>query len=139
MFAQGLSGRHNTLSVARPPLDVLRACALPPPSVCRRPPLWYFCPVDGKEGHPALEVAVGATEASARFQWPGMAAAAARRFPKEILSAGQTQHFNYYHEPPSAWAVLHRLTQIENMLEERRDREKKKQKNKLSWSLWFLS
>lgn len=75
-------------------------------------------------------MAVGATEASARFQWPGMAAAA-RRFPKEILSAGQTQHFNYYHKLPSAWAVLHRLTQIENMLEERREREKKNKKKQI--------
>lgn len=48
-------------------------------------------------------------------QWRSIAAAA-RRFPKEILSAAQTQQFNYYHNVPSARAVLHRSTQIESML-----------------------
>lgn len=55
----------------------------------------------------------------------------ARRFPKEILSVRQTQHFNYYHQPTSAWAVLHRLTQIENMLEEKRESRKKQKEMEL--------
>lgn len=81
MFARGLSGRHNTLTVVSP-----TDCVLPPLSARPRPPLWYFRPMDGKEGHPALVLAVGASEVSARFQWPVTAAAG------QTLPEGNPQH-----------------------------------------------
>lgn len=138
MFAQRLSGRRNTLSIARP--GRCCACVPPPP-----PPSLRCLFVDAHLS--VILVRWMEKRVILLLRWPSeqrrpppVFNGPASRFPEEILGAGQTQHFNYYHKPPSAWAVLHRLTQIEDMLEEHRERPKKQNKRKSSSrSLWLLS
>lgn len=118
MFARGLSGCHNTSAVGGP-----TDCVLPPRALVHAQPFGIFVRWMGKR------VILLLSWPSERRRSPpvfnGLSwRQCARRFPKEILSVCQTQHFNYYHPPPSVWADLHRLTQIENMLEEKRERRK---------------
>lgn len=70
MFAQGLSGRHNTLSVARPHWMFCVPAPSHPPRVFVDAHLsGIFVRWMEKRVILLLRWAVGATEASARFQW----------------------------------------------------------------------